>query len=119
MQVKADYSDLEGVVKALLGNPARMQRIADTAYQRLVAHSQVLPPAPSAPSLPSLPLSGHCCRAENTLQPGCPGALAAGTTRHGLRWRPQEKQVAHDVAETIMDIIEAQQPHQIVDLDAQ
>lgn len=53
MQVKADYSNLEGVVKALLGNPARMQRIADTAYQSLVAHSQVLPPAPSAPSPPS------------------------------------------------------------------
>ena len=39
-QVKADYSNLEDVVKGLLGDPARMQRIADTAYQRLLAHSQ-------------------------------------------------------------------------------
>jgi len=40
-QVKSDYSDLEAVVKELLGDPDRMQRIADTAYQRLLSHSSV------------------------------------------------------------------------------
>lgn len=40
-QVKSDYSDLEAVVKDLLGDPDRMQRIADTAYQRLLSHSSV------------------------------------------------------------------------------
>ena len=44
-QVKPDYSDLEGVVKGLLGDPDRMQRIADTAFQRLLSHASERPVA--------------------------------------------------------------------------
>jgi hypothetical protein len=44
-QVKADYSDLEAVVKGLLGDPDRMQRIADTAFQRLLSHASERPVA--------------------------------------------------------------------------
>ncbi len=39
--MKPDYSDLEAVVKDLLGDPDRMQRIADTAFQRLLSHASV------------------------------------------------------------------------------
>lgn len=41
LQVKPDYSDLETVVKDLLGDPDRMQRITDTAFQRLLSHASV------------------------------------------------------------------------------
>ncbi len=34
-----DFSDLEATVKGLLADPARMQRLADAAYGRLVEYS--------------------------------------------------------------------------------
>jgi len=36
----ADFSDLDAVVRGLLADEPRMQRIADTAYQRLLQHVQ-------------------------------------------------------------------------------
>jgi hypothetical protein len=45
VEVKADYSDLEAVVKGLLGDTDRMQRIADTAFQRLLSHASERPVA--------------------------------------------------------------------------
>ena len=39
-QVALDYSDLESVVNGLLADEAKMQRIADEAYQRLLHHVQ-------------------------------------------------------------------------------
>ena len=35
-----NFSDLEDVVKDLLADEAKMQRIADAAYQRLLHHVQ-------------------------------------------------------------------------------
>ena len=40
MQVALDFSDLDVVVKGLLADNAKMQRIADNAYQRLLHHVQ-------------------------------------------------------------------------------
>ncbi len=34
-----DFSDLEATLKGLLADPARMQRLADAAYGRLVEYS--------------------------------------------------------------------------------
>jgi len=36
----ADFSDLDAVVRGLLADEPRMQRIADAAYQRLLQHVQ-------------------------------------------------------------------------------
>lgn len=70
VQVKSDYSDLEAVVKNLLGDPDRMQRIADAAYQRLLSHASVrgITVSPLAPCLYQVacitllmpPVSGCC-----------------------------------------------------------
>jgi len=40
VQVALDFSDLDVVVKGLLADNAKMQRIADNAYQRLLHHVQ-------------------------------------------------------------------------------
>mmetsp|Transcript_17442 Transcript_17442/g.52320 ORF Transcript_17442/g.52320 Transcript_17442/m.52320 type:complete len:790 (-) Transcript_17442:726-3095(-) len=41
VETRMDFSDLEGVVKGLLAEPARMQSIADGAYNLMVEHTDV------------------------------------------------------------------------------
>ena len=40
VDVAADFSDLDSVLRSLLADEPRMQRIADAAYQRLLQHVQ-------------------------------------------------------------------------------
>ena len=40
VSVASDLSDLDAVIRGLLADEARMQRIADAAYQRLLQHVQ-------------------------------------------------------------------------------